>query len=348
MAFDSHPERFPVDGHFVLGLIAPRALAIATGHTDFESDMIFANEMNIKETMNAYKLLGASNNLRNVYRYGGHHGFDDITTYFDWFDYAFGRQTRYQQAMAKKGTLTADSLLKFPLTWLTPAGFDWETWNSTCPITRKSDPNKYPSLHDRIKWMLSLEQEGTDDYHPFSMGGTRSETEESSYIARMLEQVPSQSSEVKHVMCDVLHPQTYMIRQTMKISSPYTKVKWQPFGFGGWLSGNAYWHSRTLVLPDYPQPTIIWLHPYSYNTGFAPSYRQARIWQDLASAGYLVLTYDQVEHRGALAHEQVSIDNSMRWDAYSNNSRVRRLDAAFETLKEVHAFTPDMAAVLLY
>lgn len=34
--YSSHPERLPMDGHGVLGLIAPRACAVAVGWTDKE------------------------------------------------------------------------------------------------------------------------------------------------------------------------------------------------------------------------------------------------------------------------------------------------------------------------
>ena len=95
-----------MDGHGVLASIAPRFAAIATGHQDQASDMIFAGEMNIRAAGKVYELFGptAKSKLRNIYRYGQHHGFDDITTYFDWFDRAFGRQSAYEQALLAPGT----------------------------------------------------------------------------------------------------------------------------------------------------------------------------------------------------------------------------------------------------
>eukprot|EP01050_Picozoa_sp_SAG11_P053404 SAG11_NODE_31505_length_291_cov_0.921875_1_plen_75_part_01 len=48
-----------------------------------------------------------------------------------------------------QGLLTADSELKFPMTWLTPAGFDWQLWNaSTADFNRDPPPNSAP-LSDR-------------------------------------------------------------------------------------------------------------------------------------------------------------------------------------------------------
>jgi hypothetical protein len=52
--------------------------------------MIYAGEQCIAAASKPYRLLGKEGNLRHIYRYGQHHGFVDITTYFDWFDKAFG------------------------------------------------------------------------------------------------------------------------------------------------------------------------------------------------------------------------------------------------------------------
>ena len=51
--------------------------------------------MSVKEALKVYRLLGKEENVRLIYRYGQHHGLDDITTYFDWFDKAFGIKTGY-------------------------------------------------------------------------------------------------------------------------------------------------------------------------------------------------------------------------------------------------------------
>ena len=68
----------------------------------------------------------------------------------------------------------------------------------------------------------------------------------------------------------------------------------QPFSFGDYLSAQAYWHPGTTVDPAKLQPAVIWLHPFSYNTGYAPTYMGARAWSEIAAAGYVVMAYDQV------------------------------------------------------
>ena len=66
-----------------------------------------------------------------------------------------------------------------------------------------------------------------------------------------------------------------------------------PLSFGDYLSGTAFFPKRAPVLPSHPLPAVVWLHPFSYNTGYSPSYGQAYPHYDLASAGAVVLAYDQ-------------------------------------------------------
>jgi len=83
LQYDGRPELMPIDGHAILGLIAPRRVMVATGRQDFESDMVFGNEQAVVAAVPAFRLLGAStalgmDNPRLLLRPGGHHGFDDI------------------------------------------------------------------------------------------------------------------------------------------------------------------------------------------------------------------------------------------------------------------------------
>ena len=75
-------------------------------------------------------------------RYGQHHGFVDISTYFDWFDHAFGRENKYGAALLARGSYTADQQLAFQQQWLTAAGFDWESVQLT-----KETHLKQPCAH---------------------------------------------------------------------------------------------------------------------------------------------------------------------------------------------------------
>ena len=73
-----------------------------------------------------------------------------------------------------------------------------------------------------------------------------------------------------------------------------TGLSFASFSFGAYLSATAFWPSSMQRAASKLQPAVVWLHPYSYNTGYTPSYRQSRIHLQLASAGFVVVAYDQV------------------------------------------------------
>ena len=81
----------PMDGHGILGLIAPRVAAIATGAQDREGDSVYANEMSIREARHVYRLFDAAHNLTLLLHEGDHHGYISVVAFFDHFDAAFAR-----------------------------------------------------------------------------------------------------------------------------------------------------------------------------------------------------------------------------------------------------------------
>ena len=54
-------------------------------------DPNFAVEGAYMEGKKVYQFYNATDNIRIVWRDGQHHGFEDIQSYFDWFDAAFAR-----------------------------------------------------------------------------------------------------------------------------------------------------------------------------------------------------------------------------------------------------------------
>ena len=183
--------------------------------------------------------------------------------------------------------LTADSELTFPVTWLTPAGFDWELWNATSTFGRTPPTGSVEftddvvndekgaattaavSVSDRVRWMLALgDIPSGGELSAFSMGSTYSEESEGkTYVPGMM-----------------YHDD---------ISG---KLDTQAFAFGDYLSATATWHTNLTAANTAKKPVslVIWLHPYSYNTGYSPQYGQANVRQDLAEAGHVVMAFDQV------------------------------------------------------
>jgi len=65
-----------------------------------------------------------------------------------------------------------------------------------------------------------------------------------------------------------------------------------PVSFADNIHGNIYYNSTI----KHPMPVVIWLHPYSYHTGYNEGYgvQGTTIYHRLAKNGFVVLVYDQV------------------------------------------------------
>ncbi len=64
-----------------------------------------------------------------------------------------------------------------------------------------------------------------------------------------------------------------------------------PVSFGENVRGNVYFRPDA----DGPRPVVVWLHPYSYHSGYNEGYgvEGTTVYHRLAQAGYIVLAYDQ-------------------------------------------------------
>jgi dienelactone hydrolase len=81
-------------------------------------------------------------------------------------------------------------------------------------------------------------------------------------------------------------------------SKMMTHDRWQvkntarlPIQFGEGVRGNIYYNPR---MKD-PMPVVIWLHPYSYHSGYNEGYgvEETTVYHRLAQAGFAVIAYDQ-------------------------------------------------------
>ena len=63
--------------------------------------------------------------------------------------------------------------------------------------------------------------------------------------------------------------------------------------FSDYIAGDLY--LPTGAPPDRPLPVVIWLHPYSYSTGYSGAYMEGgRVYLELAEMGFAVFAYDQL------------------------------------------------------
>eukprot|EP01060_Flectonema_neradi_P026670 TRINITY_DN3587_c0_g1_i1.p1 TRINITY_DN3587_c0_g1~~TRINITY_DN3587_c0_g1_i1.p1 ORF type:complete len:744 (+),score=98.51 TRINITY_DN3587_c0_g1_i1:34-2232(+) len=260
LQYDEHPENLPIDGHAVLSLIAPRHMLVSTGRTDFESDMTFAGEMCVRSASLPYqRFFNKPEHIRLMTRDGDHHGFNDHHTYFDWIDLSFNRRVRH---LGNKNLCT-DCFMVHPedlSTYTTAAGFSWSSWNETYGSLTPPMPPNNTHIIARMAWLLQL----TDSPFARSSGNVGEESKAYRYIPGMM----------RHTVADLESIESFS------------------FSFGEDIDGTLYW-PKNISLTD-QHPVMVWLHPYSYNTGFSPAYMQSNVAQDLANSGYVVATFDLI------------------------------------------------------
>ena len=267
-AFASHPYDLPMDGHGILASIAPRACAVANGWSDHEGDISFADEYAIVAAAKVYALYNATTKLHIMHRPGDHHGFVVVDQYFDYFDVHFDRLdgTRNGFALSWAGTGDQQHNLFSTNRFLTPAGFSWDAWNSLFGAQTPPPPSAATPLEERVRWVL-----GQPIPTALSAGSSYAEDRMGSRL--------SYPSVMMGYDFDTWKERIPIERQTVS--------------FGDYVTGNMYWPKQQGPAST-PLGCVVWLHPYSYATGYYGSYVVSSPVVALVQAGFAVLAYDQV------------------------------------------------------
>lgn len=331
--YAGHEERLPIDGHGVMALIAPRAAAIADGWQDHEGDLTFADEANVVASSEVYSLLGADDKIRLIHRPGDHHGFDDVNTYFDFFDAAFNRlhTDAFPLGWANGGSGTG--MAPFAQSFLTAAGFNLDVWNASVGSAVPPPPPSSAPLAERVEWLFGQSIAG------FSPGSSYSENADGfTYTDDLLDHGMTQQllergmKRVPLAIGDYVTSNAYYPLPNSSACAAYAGEEYggsskyagkfccakicggdcggSDCAAGTRKSSDCCGHSiaasgRTCgaitaapcqlpVEKPRKMPAVIWLHPYSYSTGYTPAYGQAHVHEELAVAGFVVLTYDQL------------------------------------------------------
>ena len=153
---------------------------------------------------------------------------------------------------------------------ITPSAFKWDVWNATTG-PHPAPPASDTTLEDRVRWLLQLDN--TSEATVFSAGSSYSEQQAPGFLypTVMMDRIPTSSS-----------------------------VQYQTFSFGDYITAIAYWNNATVATKGNVRsnndlkPAVVWLHPYSYATGFTPSYGCDTVHTKLAEAGYVSIAFDQV------------------------------------------------------
>lgn len=136
-------NELPVDGNALLAAVAPRRLLLHTAYHD-GGDPTFAVERGYLDAKKAYAFLGAAENIRLVYRAGGHNPITDehVQLNIDFFDRSFGRgnipPSRFEEKLIHQ--------------------FDWNAWKDAQPSPRPVVPGN-AAVPEKIAWMLGEQPE---------------------------------------------------------------------------------------------------------------------------------------------------------------------------------------------
>ena len=234
-SYTGREHELPIDAHGWLALIAPRRCMIHTAHQD-GCEPTFAVERSYLEGKKVYRFLGHPENLRVIYRSGGHDPIIDehLQQNMDWFDLSFGRGTVKQN--------------DFPEAFIHK--FDWHAWKSQLneddlkvPFNTSQSSDDPAYRRARILWALGQAPEKID------------------WDGRYTFLTDAESKRMDHDRWKVENHKTKSLVSLANTAR-------MPVSFADNIRGNIYYNPSVRN----PAPVVIWLHPYSYQTGYNEGY----------------------------------------------------------------------------
>ena len=253
--FAGREDKLPVDENLLMALVAPRGLFMYSAFAEAEGGP-FGFEEAYRSVLKVYRYFGAGDKLWLNLRDGEHPTTaEDIELFVDFLDSVFGRK-------------------QFPKreTWIN--GHTFDTWKR---ISGESvDPMQYPrrasgdyaranweekkaSIRQRIRWALGEEPAGIQ--FP---------------AAKKLE--------------EEIHTSDGWMSLLFERPLKAPGMASAPLAFGDDLKADIYYPET--VPPGHRLPLVLWLHPFSYCTGY--SRNMGPTFNSLIQRGFAVLAFDQI------------------------------------------------------
>ena len=244
--FVGRENKLPIDMHEMVALMAPRAFMITLGINDWEVNA-WGEERGFLAARRVYEFLGAKDRIALRFRPGIHPTYaSDIEEYVDWYDSLFGRRAYppadrllYDYSFEKWKSLSGENV---------DAG-SYPEKTSVRLLTGDMDWNKErETLRKNVLWGLGQFPPHVTAYGPKGLTSKPPGTSGVpglGYADQILNR-PRPTSTVDR--------STFIGRFT-----PYNNV--------GDLNGELYYPRNASA--DSKLPVVIWLHPYSYSTGYS-------------------------------------------------------------------------------
>lgn len=255
--FVGREDKLPVDLHQLVGLSAPRPCLISTAIND-GVESTWAIEQTYHAVKPTYEMLGHPENLRILYRPGGHGTWPTVIEYFlDWCDLHFGRGNK-----------------EFPERIIHP--HDWDTW-----AAQQEAPHleAFPIR----PYKAPLPPEGEEVWEAEAMRIRAA-------VRDMLGSAPTARAAVDETYGLEPADAEQLLRRS-EIASGLVK---DDLMFGAYVNADVYMPEGTKESGK-KLPTVLWLHPMSLPGGYVAAYKRGeQVFNTLARAGYAVFCYDQI------------------------------------------------------
>jgi dienelactone hydrolase len=264
--FIGREHKLPVDQHQLMALVAPRGLMISHAYLEHQGNPV-GIEQAYRATRQVYRLLGKEDHLW-LYQQPGEHpsSVEDVEQYFDFFDTVFGRKRFPKKEQWVHGYTFGDwqSRAKEKID---PLGYPKREVGDFLPGDRVTDwKERQATIRQRIRWLLGEEPPGIP-YEPRRRSLTQSGMTSEGWRGQLFLKPVQQMRAVGFPFGDDLRGELYVPSQAI-------------------AERDGNWRARL----EGRFPVVVWLHPYSYNMGYA----RYGYWGPLVNRGFLVVTFDQI------------------------------------------------------
>jgi len=253
--FSGHEDKLPVDENLLMALIAPRGLFLYSGYAESEGGP-FGFEQAYRSVLKVYRHFGAADKLWLHLRDGEHPTTAaDIELFIDFLDSVFGRKPFLKRESWVNG-YTFDDWKRASGEYIDPMRF---------PRRKPGDYNQgnwaeqKVDILQRIRWAMGEEPAGIRF---------------------------SAATKLNHEVGTSDGWMSLLFQRPLKAPGMVSA----PLAFGDDLKADLYFPQN--AEPGRKLPLVVWLHPFSYATGYSRGNNAA--FAALTRRGFAVLAFDQI------------------------------------------------------
>jgi dienelactone hydrolase len=284
--FAGREHKLPVDQNMLMAMVAPRGLLLYAAYSEHEGNS-FGYEQAYRSVRRVYQFLGREDNVGLHLRFGEHDFVPNhVENYVNFFDTIFGRRA-YPKSETWISGYTFERWLQITGEEIDPLQYPKRSAGNFVSDSLASWEQQKQALQNNIRWALGEEPSGL----PFSPVRQLPVSEETFWI---------------HPPGD--NPLALLFGRPLKQANMGSATL--PFGDG--LRADLYFP----ITADGQRkpgklPIVLWLHPYSYATGYSRWVNPA--FESLINRGFAVLAFDQLGFGTRVLDARYFYDQYPKW-----------------------------------